>query len=102
MRQMFAQLPHAERAPPYQHLLGTDGGEVWVGPYLGPEHNAPDARLPARQWLVLGPGGSLIARVQTPAGFRPQAIAGDELMGVFTDELGVESVRVHGILRSGP
>lgn len=101
MRAMFERLPKADRLPPYEDLIGSDAGDLWVGGYVGPERAMPDFRDPVRPWLVFDPAGALQASLQSPEGFRPLAVHGDELVGVFTDALGVESVRAYAILRGG-
>ena len=55
--------------------------------------------MPERQWLVFGPEGELRATLRTPTGFRPHLVRGDTLLGVYTDELGVESVRAYRMER---
>ena len=95
-RQMLSIVPVAERKPPFWEILSSDSGHLWLGSYPGLEYVIPERPPPARQWLVFDPTGVLVARVDTPEGFRLGAINRSKIYGVFTDELGVESVRVYG------
>lgn len=96
-RAMLAEVPRSERQPAYEDVLATRGGRLWVGDYRGPEMALPGARSPARSWLVLDKDGTLVARVPTPEGFQLFYVARDEVIGVFVDDLGVESIRVYGV-----
>jgi hypothetical protein len=55
--------------------------------------------MPARDWLVFGAEGTIVATVRTPAQFEPGAVRGDRVWGVFRDELDVESVRAYRITK---
>jgi hypothetical protein len=57
------------------------------------------ARSPQREWLVFDSLGALMARVSTPVGFRPLSVGAAEVIGVFVDELGVESIQVYEVIR---
>jgi hypothetical protein len=43
--------------------------------------------------------GRILARVQMPSKFRVQEIGEDYVLGVWRDDLDVESVRVYGLRR---
>ena len=45
------------------------------------------------------PTGFLVAKVVTPAHLRVHAIGYDYVLGVWRDDLGVESVRMYGLER---
>jgi hypothetical protein len=92
VRARLGTIPHADRAPPYQDLVATDEGLIWVGDYPG---QGAIASQRARTWIVIGTDGSLRARVETPAGFQPHLVRGGLVYGVFKDDLGVESVRAY-------
>lgn len=95
-RSVMQELPHAAREPPYQDIIGAADGHVWVGNYRDPTTAAYwTARPPARHWLVFALDGSLAATVDTPAGFTPRLVRGERVIGVYRDELDVESVRAY-------
>lgn len=96
-REFFARIPVADEMPPYEVLIGSSDGHVWVGRYVISGPSVPGIRPPARRWLVFDADGVLVATTATPEGFAPHAVQGGEVFGVFTDELGVESVRVYGV-----
>lgn len=94
-RTRFETLPFSDEQPPYLDLLSTDQGEVWVGDYPGPEALLPEGPKEPRTWIVIAPDGQLRERIRTPAGFEPLLLTDQRVYGVFTDELGVESVRAY-------
>jgi hypothetical protein len=97
LRARLQDMPHTEEVPPYQDLLSSPAGEIWVGDYPGAAVDLTGRPPPARQWLLVGPDGILRATIETPNGFRPLVISGSEVFGVFMDDLGVETVRAYVI-----
>jgi hypothetical protein len=77
-----------------QHLLVTDAGGVWLRPFRLPGDTA------ARGWPRFGPDGVYEGTVTIPARFRPTAVRGDVVLGVYQDELDVESVRAYHLIVS--
>ena len=113
IRQMVEAMPKREQYPAYEGLLSGNGEEIWVGEYAGPlgiwplrradhgpEMLRPQIRVQSREWLVFDRDGAVIARVTTPAGFEPNSVFGDQLWGVYSDSLDVESVRAFEIIRN--
>jgi hypothetical protein len=77
---------------------------LWDGQLLWLLHAAPclfgGERADPDLWDVIDLGtGSLVATVETPAGLRLIAVAPDRVLGVATDELGVEYVGTYAIAR---
>ncbi len=75
-----------------------DGRQLWLlraTPCLfGGERVDPDL------WAVIDvETGSLVATLETPAGLRLLAVASDRVLGVTTDELGVEYLGTYSIVR---
>lgn len=103
LRKLLGELPRADAFPAYGTLLASDAGRVWVGEYPGqlalPGILPGSARMPELGWLVFDSAGAIVAGLHTPRGFDPRAVRGDRVWGVFTDRLGVESVRAYGISR---
>lgn len=100
-RAMLAEIPRSDHQPAFEDVLVSPAGEVWVGEYRGPEMALPGARSPSREWLIFDPAGVLKARLRTPVGFQPLRVGTDEVVGVYVDEFGVESVVVYAVLRDG-
>jgi len=101
MRDIFDRAPRAALLPPYEDLLGTDDGHVWVGAYRGPRYSLRGQRPPRREWLVFDTLGVLAARVETPEGFRPHEVADSRVWGTFTHENGALSLRAYTLQRTG-
>jgi hypothetical protein len=95
------QLPRAPVLPPYQGLLAAPSGELWVGSYRGPVPLFAAGALPwpPQSWRVFDAEGLVIATVETPARFRTMALLPGGVVGVFEDDLGIESVRVYALSR---
>lgn len=54
---------------------------------------------PSTDWVVLATGGAPLARVRMPERFVPSDIGDDYILGIATDEDGVQFVRMYGLLR---
>jgi hypothetical protein len=87
----------SEEVPAYGALLASEEETIWVGPHQGPEVTNFDMPPAAGRWLLFRSDGILVATVEAPEGFEPLSIRGDQVFGVFVNEMGVESVRVYGI-----
>jgi hypothetical protein len=65
----------------------SDGlGRIWVQAFM------PGDAQAGEPWWVYGPDGSLLGKVELPAGFRLTDAGSDFVLGVQKDDLGVESV----------
>ncbi|HEX7051710.1 MAG TPA: hypothetical protein VF188_16010 [Longimicrobiales bacterium] len=96
-REYLSMLGHPSQPgflPAYSRILVAEDGKVWAQVY------APDLLAPA-VWDVFAADREWLGQVRTPAGFSVEAIAGDELVGVWRDELLVEYVRVYRLVTSG-
>ena len=87
--------PLVDSFPAYSSLRGDALGYLWVA-----EYRLPDARYEGTLWTVFDPDGRALGLVETPDGLRIFEIGADYILGRFTDELGVEYVRVLGLDRS--
>jgi hypothetical protein len=96
---LFSQFPWSPRAPAYQDVLASDEGEVWVGDYPDPTPAYLELPPSARRWLVFQLSGELKATLETPEGFRPLALGRGSVIGVFTDELGVQTLKKYLVVR---
>lgn len=80
-----------EFMPALSQLVVADSDRTWARRYL-PETD-PE---PVEEWWVFDEVG-LRAQLRSPLGFRVMDIEQGLVAGVFTDELGVEYVRVYGL-----
>jgi hypothetical protein len=86
VRQRSGELPWPDSLPVFADLKGDAEGNLWVRRFVPTYAGGPD------EWWVFGPDGSFRARVTLPPGLRLGAIGSDVLVGVMTDEWGVERV----------
>jgi hypothetical protein len=99
------RVPREKRFPKIGGLLVDDVGLIWLKAYdpLSDAHWLKEgyASWPGRggEWRVVQRDGKLVGTVQMPAAVRPLLIKGNRLLGVATDELGVQYVVVHAIQR---
>lgn len=100
-RAMAEGIPHADQAPPFEGILVSDEDDIWIGGFMGPEMVIPGTRAPKRPWLVFDSSGVLRAKTETPEGFLPYSVREGRLFGVFSDEMGAETIRVYSIMRGG-
>lgn len=91
---MYRDMPMPERLPGYDELLFTDTGELWARRYR--QRGADMAR-----WDVFGTSGQHLGRVEIPTSFRPEEVSGGQVIGVSTDEFGVERVEVRELTLRG-
>jgi hypothetical protein len=81
------ELPRAPSMPVFSDLLVDDLGMLWVQDYSAPwERDEPIA------WTVFEEGGRLLGRVEIPSRIRVQQVGRDFVLGIATDDLGVESI----------
>jgi len=93
-RATFAAMPTPDHVPEMDAVLLSRDGYLWVREYrMRWEQDEPAV------WHVFDPGGALQARLTTPANFRVLEIGRDYLLGVATDDMGIERVRLHRLER---
>lgn len=110
-REQLGSIPLPERLSTWWEYIVDSEGFVWVRPYEPLRHAAALGGLSAPggyvlagrggggRWLILSPDGERIGEVDVPEGLRPVHIEGDRLLALRTDELGVEYVQVHRVVR---
>ena len=84
--------PLPDSGPAFDALLLTNDGEIWIRRYGSPS--------PDREWHVYGRDGRLAARARIPDRFRPTEITRSHVLGIWRDELDVESIRTFRLVRS--
>ena len=83
---------HLPEFLPQTESLISGANEVWVQEYAGYD------QAPTR-YLILGSDGARRGRVAVPPGFRIKETGDDYVLGVHTDEDGVERVRLYRLTR---
>lgn len=93
LRESFATQRVADFFPAHGSgiLIDTEGN-VWVAHSEGP-------RATSRTWSVFGSDGRFLGEVLVPGSFRITDIGAAEVLGVWTDEYDVPSVRVFELLK---
>ena len=95
LRQFIEELPAPAARPAYADMLVDPAGAVWLELYRGrSEQDRPQA------WLVLDADGTWLGTVDAPDGFAVMDITMDAVLGVWTDELGVEHPQVLTLART--
>ncbi len=86
----------AETFPVFSKAMGDAAGHLWVR-----EYDFPGEERPAPLWTVFDPEGRVLGFVETPAALEIDEIGEDYVLGRTVDELGVESVQMWPLDRSG-
>jgi hypothetical protein len=86
------QVELPERLPAFERLLVDDAGNLWVQHTAWPGNVQPE-------WDVFNGDGQMLGTVRMRAGFRATHVGGDFVLGVWTDEDGVEYVRMYGLAK---
>jgi hypothetical protein len=89
----FEDMPRPNRAPAFASLLADRENNLWVQDY-------PTPGAASVAWTVFDPLGAMLGQIALPTSFRPTDIGTDYLLGVWTTELGVESVRIYSLRKS--
>jgi hypothetical protein len=87
-RQRYSEIPVAKSLPTATRMLADDQGNLWIQGFPLPGE-------PPAPWSVLDLQGRLLGSVSLPERFRPTHIGAGEIVGIGTDELGVEYIRVY-------
>jgi hypothetical protein len=94
VRAMFAAMPIPDHVPEMEAVLLSRDGYLWVREYrMRWEQEEPAV------WHVFDSTGRLQTRLTTPANFNVLEIGPDYLLGVATDDLGIERVQLRALER---
>lgn len=88
MASALAEIPRPRQVPAFATLILDREENLWVQDY--PTPNASSV-----SWTVFDPQGGMLGQVPLPANFRPTDIGADYVLGVWTDDLGVERIRLY-------
>jgi hypothetical protein len=92
LRREIPEMPLPEAFPAFSELHVDLHGDLWVR-----HHRRPGERTD--RWSVFNPAGAIVATPGVPAGVRILEIGADYILGVHTDNLGVETLRMHHLTR---
>ncbi len=96
IRRRYRSLPVAEHFPAFTSIIADAAGHLWVR-----EYDFHDEERPAPLWTVFDGQGQVLGFVETPKDLRIYEIGEDYILGRKEDELGVESVQLWPLDRSG-
>lgn len=91
-RKFFQDLDFPPELPFMADLLVDATGALWVQEF---QPNPRESQV----WHVFGGEGESVGRVQVPDGLRLLQVDTEHALGVWTDDLGVAYLRVHGVDR---
>jgi hypothetical protein len=83
---LFSRANLPRNSPSYGALIPGADGEIWIVPYPGMDATAP--------FIVIDHLGHVLAHVAVPAGFKLWQVGRDFLLGVHTDDVGLEQVQL--------
>jgi hypothetical protein len=86
------EMPMLEQFPAYTDLRVDPEGNLWVQRFLRPG----DGR---NLWTVFAADGAMLGDVEIPTDLEITEIGADYVLGVATDEMDVERVRLHRLLK---
>ena len=95
-REGYTAMPLVESLPAFRTLLTDALDHLWVR-----EATLPGMERPAPLWTVFDTEGRALGFVETPGDLTILEIGSDYLLGQTTDDLGVETVQVWPLDRSG-
>jgi hypothetical protein len=84
-RAVLERMEVPEHLPHLGDVFGDRLGRTWVREYRLEE-------APTAEWIVFDESGLVVGSVGLPSNFSPRDAGADYVVGVVTDELGVESV----------
>ena len=96
IRRRYRSVPVAEHFPAFNSIIADGAGHLWVR-----EYNFHDEERPAPLWTVFDVQGQVLGLVETPKDLEIYEIGEDYILGKYRDELGVESVQLWPLDRSG-
>ena len=95
LHQFIEELPAPAARPAYADILVDPAGAIWLELYRGrSEQDRP------QEWLVLDADGTWLGSVDAPNGFAVMDVTMDAVLGVWTDELGLEHPQVLTLART--
>ena len=94
MVEMYQDMPLPDRLPGYTELLFADTGELWARRYI-------PAGGETAHWDVFGADGHHLGRVEVSTSFQIEEVSRGQVVGIASDDLGVQRVEVRDLSFSG-
>lgn len=91
LRALYEEMPIPERKPPFTRIYGWRDGSIWVSISQGDQSS--------RQMLILDESDGRSAWLLLPSEFSPHEVGDESVLGIWTDELGVETIREYHVER---
>lgn len=91
-RLTFEEPPLPETLPAYRRFLLDATDHLWVDHYRL-LHRGP------RLWSIFAPDGAWLGEVEVPETFDVTDVGEDYVLGVYSDELDEQSIRMYGLVR---
>jgi hypothetical protein len=100
-RGWLEEQPRDYTIPRISMMLVDDQNRLWVKKYESPadSHLQWGPRCKGGEWLVLDTSGRVLATIDLPEGFLLLDIRENQVLGQIWDDLGVERLRVYGIVQ---
>lgn len=92
IRAMFEQVPPPSAMPFFRAIRVDPNGNLWVRAYAPPQE-------PQTRWDVFDPDGRWLGGVDAPPGLEITEIGADYAVGIVRDEMDVEYVQVHALVK---
>jgi hypothetical protein len=92
LQHIIDRIPTAETLPAYSSFVTDIGGSLWVEEYRRIGDYSP-------QWSLFSPEGRWLGLVTGPVHFRATDIGADYVLGITTDELGLERVTMYQLIK---
>ncbi|MEX2284702.1 MAG: hypothetical protein WEE89_19595 [Gemmatimonadota bacterium] len=103
-KRFIEQWSYPKYSPAVASLMVDRLGCIWLEEYKRPRLGSDDWYSKEAQgtghWLVLDKRKAPVARVVTPAAFAPTDIGRDIMIGIWRDEVGVQTIRAFQLARS--
>lgn len=87
MAEVLTSMPSPEFRPAYSALMTDAEGNLWMRETVLP--GEPNG------WTIFDPDARMLGTIELPGDFQPLRIGDDFVIGVVTDDLGVERVRLY-------
>ncbi len=94
--EVAANVPLVDAFPAFDAVIGDALGHLWVA-----EFKRPGDEYRGTLWTVFNGDGRMLGLVDTPEILTVYEIGEDYILGEGTDDLGVEYVRMWGLVRQG-
>ena len=92
----YEGVPVADHLPAFGSIMADEVSHLWIE-----EYESPTDDFPMRLWTVFDPEGRVLGFFETPKDWRIHEIGEDYILVGVQDELGVETVQVWPLERSG-